>query len=319
MFVYHFKPSQDVDPDDPRNEFDCETADALVRKLITRTERAVRLSSLPEAQRSFFVAGLPLFDQTHGSIRSLCKDLYGPQGKTADALSLVREQIEKLFAFQLICEDPGRWVSAYLKEGWRSSYEMFLHQKSEQEQLPRCQEFINAQGCLYLEHIRKECGVTDAEKQAVELRFAGKSKSRLEFFPTPGRSIKHFTNDSRRSMMSRWHVEYLRYSSFSHALAEKLFLSSIQNRGGPVDEFMRRQILTKHIEPGLIISYLAIGCMVAEVNALLGQDHEVLELLSEFWDTFRRSSLYGVMFWEMRIKSLLPPIIGEPNLTSTRS
>lgn len=61
MFVYRFRPDQDVDPDDPKNAFDCKAADALVRKLILRAEKAVPNSSLPDLEKGFFGAILPLF------------------------------------------------------------------------------------------------------------------------------------------------------------------------------------------------------------------------------------------------------------------
>lgn len=313
MFVYVFKPEQDIDRE---SGFDCKVADALVRKLIARAEAAVRKCSLPDLQMGFFKAVLPLFDQTHRSIRVLCKELYEAHGHTGDALSLVREQIEKLFTLQLVCEDAGKWVPVYLKDGWRKSYLMFLHEQAEVRDLPRFQEFTQNRGPHLMEQLRLGYGVTDDEKKVVELKAAGQPVPEalkphdLAEFPTPGKALSRLKDVGRKTFMERWYVEYKRYCSFSHALTQKVVLNQMQTHGIQIDPMMRTVFLNKHIEPGLILSYLAIGSAVAELNALHGKDLEVLESLSEFWATFQRSSLLGVAFWDLRIRGLLPPLIG---------
>lgn len=316
MFVYRFRPEQEIDPDDPENAFDCKAADAFVRKLILRAEMAVRKSSLPEFEKGFFGAVLPLFRQTHDSIRVLCKELYEAHGHTGDALSLVREQIEKLFALQLVCEDPNKWVPLYLKDGWRKAYEMFLHAQAEVADLPRFQEFITKHGPHCMEQLRLGYGVTDDEKKVVELKADGQpvppslKQYALEEFPTPGKALSKLTDGNRKEFMKRWYVEYKRYCSFSHVLTPKVVLNQLQTHGVGVDPRRRTDFLNKYIEPALILSYLAIGSAVAEINRVIGQNHEVLESLSELWETLRRGSLLGVAFWDMRVKDLLPQLIG---------
>lgn len=316
MFVYRFRPDQDVDPDDPKNAFDCKAGDALVRKLILRAETAVSQSSLPDLEKGFFDAILPLFRQTHDSIRILCKELYEPHGHTGDALSLVREQIEKLFALQLVCEDSNKWVPVYLKDGWRKAYLMFLHEQAEVAELPRFQEFITNHGPHCMEQLRLGYGVTDDEKEVVELKAARQpvppslKPHELEEFPTPGKALSKLKDASRKAFMERWYVEYKRYCSFSHVLTQKVVLNQMQTHGIRVDLMMRTDFLNKHIEPALILSYLAIGSAVAEINKVIGHNHEVLESLSELWETFRRGSLLGVAFWDIRVNDLLPQLIG---------
>ena len=61
---------------------------------------------------TFLRTQLRLFAITHKSIRILLRRAYREPDKTliADAASLVREQIEKLFIGALALEDPHRWI-----------------------------------------------------------------------------------------------------------------------------------------------------------------------------------------------------------------
>ena len=81
MYVYVFR--QDIDLS---RSFDCKHLDGLVRKLLPAAETAVRSWPCADGSKEFFLAMLPLFRQTHDSIRLLCREFDQAHGHTGDAL-----------------------------------------------------------------------------------------------------------------------------------------------------------------------------------------------------------------------------------------
>jgi hypothetical protein len=72
---------------------------------------------------------------THRSMRTPFEQRGENAGAIADAMSLAREQIEKMFVVALLLEDPDRWTNAYLRDDWRRRYERFLLERSERSGL----------------------------------------------------------------------------------------------------------------------------------------------------------------------------------------
>src|SRR5580704_8136774 len=56
---------------------------------------------------------LQLFVTTHKSMRSLIQQ--GDPLLANDALSLCREQVEKLFVLTLVAQEPEKWINQYLR------------------------------------------------------------------------------------------------------------------------------------------------------------------------------------------------------------
>jgi len=61
---------------------------------------------------------------------------------TADAVSLVREQVEKVYVISLIVDNQRRWTKQYFRNQWRWRYEHFLHIQRDDGGKPRFQEFL---------------------------------------------------------------------------------------------------------------------------------------------------------------------------------
>ncbi len=316
MFFYKFVADQDIDVNSSKASFDCHVVDRKIKKMLLRADRALGGGAVSAEECAFIEAMIPLFRQTHLSIRKLCRSGFQFDGLVGDAMSLAREQIEKLFAIQLVLESPDRWISVYNKDGWKKGYRMLLHQQHECRDLPRFKEFNQEIGPMYFENLRLVCGVTEEEKDIVELEFKGvklssdQKRRRIRDFPTPGEAWKILAETDRGPAMKRWYVEYQRYCSYSHALTPKVVLNVIQNNGIRMSDLDRYRFMSNHIDPTLIISYLAIGAACAEVYLKCKQDMDLLESISEFWEEQREGSLLAIALYDLRIKAILPTVIG---------
>ena len=91
-------------------------------------------------------------------------------GHSADALSLAREQVEKVFAIALLCEDPTRWAKVYLEHAWRRTFERYLLEKAERQYLPSFQNFF-PQAYAGIEGMRQRLGIANDVRDAVEYKF----------------------------------------------------------------------------------------------------------------------------------------------------
>lgn len=86
-----------------------EEADAKLLPAVNLTIRDLEKHPTPDANfRQLCVDQLKVFLSTYRSIALLLGQQEGDPLLGADALSLGREQIEKVFAVSLLCEDPGR-------------------------------------------------------------------------------------------------------------------------------------------------------------------------------------------------------------------
>lgn len=106
---------------------DAEEIDDLVTRVVHPLAIAYeRSEDLGATFRHLMADELRQFLGTHKSIRLLMKSREENPSALADAMSLAREQIEKVFAVVLLLEEPEPWTLRYLKDDWRRHYERHL-------------------------------------------------------------------------------------------------------------------------------------------------------------------------------------------------
>jgi hypothetical protein len=108
----------------------------------------------------------------------------------ADAMSLTREQIEKVYVVALLLEDPRRWTVSYLKDDWRRRYERFLLERDEHSGLKRYERFYEKAFSDEIESERTGLGITAIEQEYVE----------WEYRKRPGESVPDEFKEARKSM-----------------------------------------------------------------------------------------------------------------------
>jgi len=108
----------------------------------------------------------------------------------ADAMSLTREQIEKVYVVALLLEDPRRWTVSYLKDDWRQRYERFLLERDEHSGLKRYEGFYEKAFSDEIESERTGLGITAIEQEYVE----------WEYRKRPGESVPDEFKEARKSM-----------------------------------------------------------------------------------------------------------------------
>lgn len=232
-------------------------------------------------------------------------------GLTADGMSLVREQIEKVFTVALLAEDPCKWREAYLKDGWVRLYKEWLYEKEETANLPRFVESANKNEAL-LERLRLGLGITEAEKEFVEHKFyypeqslpAHLAGSKIDAFPSP-KMASEKVSPARRGYLNRWHIEYVYFCGFSHVLMDKQIVMQMQRDTSLQAIEPRANLLEVHAGRGLMGSYMAGACAAADVYTLTG-DIELMVELSSFWTRMTKVSLTAISLWEQGIKQILP-------------
>ena len=204
----------DVEEGLDAEEFDDRLARA-VNPLALAFERSEDLGS---SFRHLMAEMLRQFLGTHKSVRLLMKNRKENPASMADAMSLAREQVEKVYAVALLLEDPEGWTERYLKDAWRKSYERHLIEAHERHGLPRYADSLDRRSdALYRE--RRSLGITDEEEEFVEWNFENPpwllekrpkipihlndAEKAIATFPTPGGTIKNVSSDRLKGALVR--------------------------------------------------------------------------------------------------------------------
>jgi phosphoglycerate-specific signal transduction histidine kinase len=86
-------------------------------------------------------------------------------------MSLVREQIEKVFVISLLLDDPDKWIPIYFKDDLRRFYKyQFLVLEEERKSLPRFQVDKDKREKI-LENLKNNADLSDLEKELIEHKF----------------------------------------------------------------------------------------------------------------------------------------------------
>lgn len=104
-------------------EFNADELDAAMQLCLNRISAAFsKLDNHSPTFGSLMESIFQSFARTQKSIRLLLKQTGEDLNFASDAMSLVREQIEKVYVVALILDDPAKWIEIYFKDDWRRLY-----------------------------------------------------------------------------------------------------------------------------------------------------------------------------------------------------
>lgn len=320
--MYKFHHTEDIDRS---STSDVDTLDEQMRLMVNRTVRA--LDKLPRHDTTFGSLTETIFRtfiSTHKSIRLLLKEAGAEPDYAPDAMSLVREQVEKVFVITLLLDDPQKWILVYFKDDWRRFYEYdVLLNGREQKDLPGF-EFDNAQKNR-LRILQNNASVSELEKEWLEFKFYNPGSaipshlkgSSIPEFPTPGKVKENMNDKSAEEFLVRLHKEYKRICGYSHVGLDKLQIVSMRVVPNRLSESHKDVFLEQAlIRPAMWTSYLTVACACTEAYKYLQQydpdisrTAQLLDILYDFWAVLRQQSLIGKVFWGIRAKRVLPPLL----------
>lgn len=270
--------------------------------------------------RSVCAGQLKVFLSTYRSISLLLGQEKNDPLLGADALSLGREQIEKLFAISLLCEEPERWSRTYVENAWVTWFERYLLEKAERQGLPRWQGFVQ-QAYTNIESMRKRLGIADDVRDLVEYRFFNRQDppggppkhlagvKRPEAFPAPG-GVLNEVSGPKRDFLERWYREYRFFCDFTHVGMGKLEMTHIYDPGSGYTSVERGEFYDKEVQNAAAVSYVATASACTELIEVLGSgDVDRTLRLGELWDFLRPRFLLAKAIWGLRAQHLLPPVL----------
>ena len=318
--MYHH--TEDIDR---KNTQDVSEIDDQIRLLVNRSINALSNSSKRDATFDSLIETVLLtFIGTHKSIMLLLKQADSDSDYASDAMSLVREQVEKVFVLILILDNPQKWIQVYFKDDWRRFYEYEVLLNSEERK--NLEEFqMNEQREKDLQEYQNAIGVSDLEKEWVEFKFNNPGAAipqhlegaAIVGFPTPGNVRKCMENKSAEEFLIRLHKEYKRICGYSHIGLDKLQVTAMRVTTNNISESNKGVFVEQALKmPVLWTSYLAIACACTELYKSLQQydpdvsrTGDLLEALFEIWFVLEQKCLLGKVFWDVRAKKILPPLI----------
>jgi hypothetical protein len=263
---------------------------------------------------------LEAFLHTQSSIIALLKLKDTNILMSADAMSLVREQVEKVFVVALLCDDPDKWVDVYAKDEFQRVYKHHLLVQQERECLPRHQDFYQNIAPPMFDGFMTWAKITPLEKEWIEFKFYNKGKTlpahlsgaKVEPFPTPGAVITKITDPSKKEFLERWHREYEYICGYSHAGLMKLQLAGMTTRRAPQYDPVKREIYYEKEIYGLSLwtGYVAAASACVETLKFLPYDINVLGALEKWWMALRKMSLLAKAIWDLGARDMFPKSIG---------
>jgi hypothetical protein len=308
MFYEHL---EDIDPN---IDISAAELDILLRNAINRCSIELRTVTVLSSEAKNLLADLLLaFGITHRSIRLLIDQYETAMELSSDAMSLAREQVEKIFVLALLADDPAKWVTSYIKSGWRKRYERFLLDKKESQNLPEHSDFFTNLGSKLIEESRIICGVSKDEMLATELKYYDPSKSlpqnlngcEIAEFPTPGKAKGKVKNLTLKKALDRWYLEYRFLCGYSHIGTEKLLAQSLTNRRFEFGLSQREEFFQKNLASALVISSVAAAFACTEIYGFVSHNIEITGELTKLWDEVEKKSLLGKAFWNLHAKEIL--------------
>lgn len=238
--------------------------------------------------------------------------IHGP-----DAMSLVREQIEKVFTITLLLADPPRWHAAYLRDDWKRLYEHLLHQRDETSNLERFRGFYSEFAPNLLEKSRIRLGITDKQVKAIEFKYYNHGVelppdlkgALIHPFPTPGRVHTLLLDTEKEPFLKRLYKEYKFISGYTHVGPLKLDLLAMSDRifrkqfkESDQERYFENEVLGS----SLIVSFLSAAVAASEASSLFATDVDVLAALTEQWETLKKGSLLAMALWDLQGALILP-------------
>jgi len=238
----------------------------------------------------------------------------------ADACSLQREQVEKVFEILLLKSDPRRWVIRFFRNSWKAHYEELLHAQEEKLALDRYRPFLTNLGPDTIDRMRSlpaEPGkrpttiVSVRAMKGVKVRYLlrrdssaprprwydGRWMDKYFEWPLPGRYEEKIRDSAAKNRFHRWYLEYKTACDYTHVGARKLLVHALSRDKSMEGGQRVETATTKLAEEALFVSYLASLAAVSEAMDLLDDPRYVRRRAEEFWQQVVEMSLLARALW----------------------
>jgi hypothetical protein len=252
----------------------------------------------------------------------------------ADAASLVREQIEKVFIVALILSNPHRWIRQALRGGFRTDYEEYLLSMEEHGDKPRFHEHLHERYPKAFERLqrhrvsatRTETIISDYAIRVLEYNWDSprganptwfkpiprkRVRNVREYvrhyfeFPTPGKAATKIQNRELRRFLYRWHKDYSFICQYSHIAIGKAVIPEM-NKFKHIDLVEKTKIYSQRlIERIIFTSFTATASTCTLIVAQLADSYGAKPYLKDFWQELEGCSLLSRAYWNMYPKKLL--------------
>jgi hypothetical protein len=273
---------------------------------------------------------LILYKLTHRSLRLLLGHAYRKKdwATIADATSLGREQVEKIFNIALVLSDPDKWVRQSLRSSFKTDYEEILLEAEENANNPRFQEFLTKHAPEFLEKIRRPPRTAKNQtilvsklamrvvkfnwdnpgsKKPAWLKYKGGISDYLRDyfeFPTPGKAAKKIHDPNLRRFLFRWHKEYAFMSQYAHAAVGKMTLPlTAERKHFKAQE--RAEIFGKKLAGRtIVISQISIATSCILILEAVKNSYGARSELQVFWEKLAGMALPAKALWNMYVHQL---------------
>jgi hypothetical protein len=275
-----------------------------------------------------------MFSITHYSIREVVRaaERNNQYALMGDALSLAREQIEKVFITAALFDNPNGAFRQFLRSSWKNEYEKFLLESEEHKENERFREFLSSTIPKRLERMRRNSiikGRNDVlvSKYAMRvLKFnwnnpgamnpawfkqTKKSSNVYNFvrnyfeFAAPGRSASRIKNEALRRFLYRWHKEYAALSQYTHVTMRKLAFADMIKTKNMAAQTRIREYGIECATRAIYTSYTAAASSCALVLNGVSNHYGAKAELKEFWEQLIGFSLFSKALWNIYIKELV--------------
>lgn len=288
--------------------------DSQLEAVVNRVALALDHQRQPNTTTATLLADiLRTFLGTHNSIRLLISRRETAPTLSSDAVSLVREQIEKVFLVSLLSSRWDPYVRIYYEEDWCRLYRYFLIEKREQASLERQKEFFNHHGPQLMNEYRLQLGIGAEIRELIEFQVANPGRERpnhlkqvrLPHMPTP-KEILDRAPEEERDALDRWYEEYKLVCGYTHIGADKLYMTTATGRKISIKSEVMEHVFTKKFLEKLLLSYVATAYVASELISLAGSDLEVMAATTKFWNALLEAGISAKIFWELRSRNLFP-------------
>jgi hypothetical protein len=309
-----YKPLQ-LDSDiDPNHLFDPAQHEAAISGCVQMCKCALSRSKLSKLDAPWLGSILEGMVDTHKAIRLLVGQRVS-NGTAVEAMSLVREQIETVFAVALISQEPATYLRLHRLDGLRKAYTYAEQGFKEKEKLPRFDAVYRAKIRGIWTDNARDFGMSEDQIATIICEAtgdplpAGRHYDPIEEFPTPGQVLKR-VDSARKVMLERlYRMEYGYYCAFPHvtsiATIQKAILRGDINhlvQPSGKDDFFDKQIAGPAVDTSSNLVLVA-----ATESYCLCRDEEVdlAAKLTETWESLREAYLFTRALWPLRPQSVL--------------
>jgi len=247
----------------------------------------------------------------------------------ADALSLAREQVEKVFIIATLLDNPNTAFRQYWRSSWRVRYEKYLLDQEEHKENERFKEFLKDTTPKRLERMRRDpvLKVILISRYAERMlrynwdnpygknppwfrktKSQGKPKNVSSYlreyfeFATPGQGMKKIREVPLKRFLFRWHKEYRGLSQYTHVTLTKIgFAEMLKARDMASQQPIKDYAIERAIS-AINVSYTAAASACLLVANEVSNDYGAKNETKEFWRTLIEFSLLSKALWKMYVQ-----------------